>query len=57
MHKFLESSEDYTNWFKRMLEYCFEENRDFVQVDISSESNSSCVDKRFVRPKLEEIFG
>jgi anti-repressor protein len=51
LHKFLESNEAYTNWFKRMVEYCFEENRDFVQINISSESDFTGIDQRFVRPK------
>jgi anti-repressor protein len=55
LHKFLEIGQDYTNWFKRMCEYGFEEIKDFVQFANSSESDSTGLQKdaRFVRAKYD----
>lgn len=34
LHKFLEIGQDFTSWFKRMIDYGFEENKDFTLTKI-----------------------
>ena len=34
LHEFLEIGQDFTSWFKRMIDYGFEENKDFTLTKI-----------------------
>lgn len=40
LHEFLEVKEKYTEWFKRMAEYGFDENIDFALVSEKTETNN-----------------
>lgn len=40
LHKALEIKEKYTQWFKRMCEYGFTENSDYIMLSVKSETNN-----------------